>query len=85
MRTINLDDEAEKYLEEILSQEPTDSQQLVKELLFNHLNTLKKTTVLEKMGGYPVHLLEVGGLAQRANRKKILAERIQEKHKNRHK
>jgi hypothetical protein len=84
MRTTTLDDEAEKYLEEILSQDATDSQQLIKELLFNYLNSLRQSTVLEKMGGYPKHLLEVGGLSERANRKKIISARIQDKHKNRH-
>ena len=59
MLTINLDDEAEKYLIEILSQEQTNSQELVKKLLRNHLINLKKTTVLERMGGVPEHLLEL--------------------------
>lgn len=41
MLTINLDDEAEKYLVEILAQEQTNSQELVKKLLKNYLTKLK--------------------------------------------
>jgi predicted transcriptional regulator len=51
MLTVNLDDEAEKYLLEILSQEKTTSQDLVKKLLRQHLISQKKPTILERMGG----------------------------------
>ena len=75
MLTINLDDESEKYLVEILSQEKTTSQELVKKLLRNHLAHLKPPqTVLERMGGYPEDLLEGGkNLSDRDTRKKHLA------------
>ena len=78
MLTINLDDEAEKYLIEILSQKQTNSQELIKKLLRDHLINLKKTTVLERMGGYP-ELEGTGDLSDRDTRKKIIAERIQQK------
>lgn len=81
MLTINLDldDESEKYLVEILSQEQTNSKELIKRLLRNHwLKLQAPQTVLERMGGYPPeHLLEGSGdSSDRDTRKKIIAERI---------
>lgn len=59
MMTINLDDEAEKYLLEILAQEGITSQELVKKLLHSYfMNRQSNQTVLERMGGYPENLLE---------------------------
>jgi precorrin-6B methylase 1 len=84
MLIINLDDEAEKYLIEILSEEQTNSQELIKKLLRNHLSNLKKKTVLERMGGYPEHLLEgTGNLSDRDTRKHTIAERIRQKQEKR--
>ena len=37
----------------------------------------KPRTVLERMGGMPKHLLNVGGLLDRDERRRILSERIQ--------
>lgn len=82
MLTINLDldDESEKYLAEILSQEKTSSKELIKRLLRNHwLNLQPHQTVLERMGGYPPkHLLQGSGdLSDRDIRKQVIAERIE--------
>lgn len=83
MITINIDEEAEKYLIEILAQEQTNIQELVKKLLRNHLINLKKPTVLERMGGYPEDLLDGReDLSDRDTRKKIIAERMQQKQEN---
>lgn len=84
MLTVNLDDEAEKYLIEILTQEQINSQELVKKLLRNHLTNLKQsTTVLEKMGGYPEHLLEESpDFSERDIRKQLIAKKLQQKQEN---
>jgi hypothetical protein len=78
MLTINLDDEAEKYLIEILSQEKINSQELVKKLLRNHLTDLKQpTSILERMGGYPEHLLEeTADFSDRDMRKNIISKKL---------
>ncbi|WP_204102855.1 MULTISPECIES: hypothetical protein [Spirulina sp. CCY15215] len=79
MLTLNLDDEAEKYLIEILSREKTTSQELVKKLLRDRWIGLKTSqTVLERMGGYPEYLLEGSGdLSDRDTRKQKIAEYLQ--------
>lgn len=76
MLAVNLDDEAEKYLIEILSQEKMTSQELVKKLLRNHLISLRSSpTILERMGGYPKDLLEGEvDLSDRNTRKQRISE-----------
>ena len=50
----------------------------------NHLTNLNKKTILERMGGYPEHLLEgTGNLSDRDTRKHMIAKRIQQKQENR--
>lgn len=67
-----------------LSRSQTNSQELIKKLLRDHLINLKKTTVLERMGGYSEHLIEgTGDLSDRDTRKKIIAKRIQQKQEKR--
>ena len=45
-----------------------------------------KKTVLERMGGYPASFLEGSeNLSDRDTRKKIIADRIQQRHRKRHK
>ena len=85
MLTLNLDDEAEKYLIEILSQEKTTSQELVKKLLRKHLTTLKPPqTVLERLGGIPEELLEsTPDLSDRDTRKQKISEYLARKHQQR--
>jgi hypothetical protein len=82
MLTLNLDDEAEKYLIEILTQEKTTSQDLVKKLLRQHLTRLKTLpTILERMGGYPSELLEGEfDLSDREVRKQKISEYLQNRH-----
>ena len=83
MLNITLDDEAEKYLAEILQRENITVSSLIKQLLLNRLSTLSpRKTVLERMGGMPKHLLSVGGLSDRDQRRSIIAERIQDRHQD---
>ncbi|MCD8489914.1 hypothetical protein QPK87_21470 [Kamptonema cortianum] len=85
MMIINLDDEAEKYLLEILSQEKMTSQELVKKLLRNHFMSLNKTqTILERMGGYPEELLEGDpNLSDRDMRHQQTSNYLQQRNNNR--
>jgi hypothetical protein len=82
MLNVNLDDEAEKYLVEILAQEKTTSNELIKRLLHEHWQSLQpRKTVLERMGGYPEHLLEgPSDLSDRDVRYKYLAEYFQKRY-----
>ncbi|RAM51521.1 MAG: hypothetical protein C6Y22_10665 [Hapalosiphonaceae cyanobacterium JJU2] len=81
MLNVSLDEEAEKYLVEILSQEKTSSNELIKKLLRNHLQSFPaKKSVLERMGGVPQHLLCVGNLSERDTRREIIAARIRASH-----
>ncbi|MFK0734323.1 MAG: hypothetical protein HEQ35_08530 [Gloeotrichia echinulata IR180] len=81
MLNVSLDEEAEKYLVEILSQERTSSNDLIKKLLRNHLQSFAaKKSVLERMGGVPQHLLCVGNLSERDTRREIIAARIRASH-----
>ena len=82
---INLDDEAKRYLVEILRAEKVTVSELLKQLLRDRLNTYRSDqTVLERMGGMPEHLLAVGGLSDRDNRKAIVDKHIQDRHQARH-
>lgn len=82
MLNINLDDEAEKYLVEILAQEKITSGELIKRLLHEHSEKIKpRKTVLERMGGYPEHLLDgPSNLSDRDARYKYLAEYFQKRY-----
>lgn len=82
MLNVNLDDEAEKYLVEILAQEKIISSELIKRLLHEHWQSLQpRKTVLERMGGYPEHLLEgPSDLSDRDARYKYLAEYFQKRY-----
>ncbi|MCV3216981.1 hypothetical protein OGM63_26330 [Plectonema radiosum NIES-515] len=82
MLNLNLDDEAEKYLVEILAQEKTTSSELIKRLLHEHWQSLQpRKTVLERMGGYPEHLLQgPSDLSDRDARYKYLAEYFQKRY-----
>ncbi|MDJ0674042.1 MAG: hypothetical protein QNJ36_01350 [Calothrix sp. MO_167.B42] len=78
MLSISLDDEAEKYLVEILAREGTTSNELIKRLLWEHWSSLQsRKTVLERMGGYPENLLEgPSNLSDRDFRRKTIAQDI---------
>ncbi|NEU76535.1 hypothetical protein PI95_029485 [Hassallia byssoidea VB512170] len=82
MLNVNLDDEAEKYLVEILAQEKITSNELIKRLLHEHWQSLQpRKTVLERMGGYPEHLLQgPSDLSDRDARYKYLAEYFQKRY-----
>ena len=82
MLNVNLDDKAEKYLVEILAQEKTTSSELIKRLLHEHWQSLQpRKTVLERMGGYPEHLLQgPSDLSDRDARYKYLAEYFQKRY-----
>ena len=85
MIAVTLNDEAEKYLVEILAQEKATSSELLQRLLHQHWQDLQpRKTFLERRGGYPQHLLNgSGNLSDRDVRKKIIAEHIEQRHKHR--
>jgi hypothetical protein len=82
MLNVNLDDEAEKYLVEIMAQEKITSNELIKRLLHEHWQSLQpRKTILERMGGYPEHLLQgPSDLSDRDARYKYLAEYFQKRY-----
>ncbi|QLE59913.1 hypothetical protein [Nostoc sp. TCL26-01] len=83
MLSINLDQETESYLTEIIAQENTTSEELLKKLIYQHWQTLKpRQTLVQRRGGHPQHLLQdaPADLSLRENRKKIVAEYIQNRH-----
>ncbi|MBW4449106.1 MAG: hypothetical protein KME38_20165 [Spirirestis rafaelensis WJT71-NPBG6] len=82
MLNVNLDDEAEKYLVEILAQEKITSNELIKRLLHEHWQSLQpRKTFLERRGGHPEHLLEgPSDLSDRDARSKYLAEYFQKRY-----
>ena len=85
MLSVNLDDEAEGYLVEILSEEGVTASDLMKQLLRDRLSRYRsEQSILERMGGEPEHMLAVGGLSDRDNRKAIIAEHVQKRHQAHH-
>ncbi len=83
MLNLQLDAVTERYFIEILSQEKTTSDELIKRLIYRHwLDLQPKKTIVERLGGHPKHLLEDGppDLSLRENRKRIVAEYIQKRH-----
>ena len=82
MITVTLNDEAEKYLVEVLAQEKITSNELFQRLLHQHWQTLQpQKTVLERMGDRPRHFLSgPGNLSNRDVRKTLIAEHVQKRH-----
>jgi hypothetical protein len=82
MLNISLDDEAEQYLVEILSQEKITSRELVQRLLKQYWQTLQpQKTVLERMGDRPRHFLTgAENLSDREVRRALIAERLQSRY-----
>lgn len=83
MLSIHLDEESEKYLLDILSEENTDSSLLVKRLLKAYWLTKKQPpqTVLERLGGYPQNFLEEDkDLSDRDTRKVVILEKLQHRY-----
>ena len=87
MLSINLDRETENYLADIISEENISSEELLKKLIYEHWQSLKpRKTLLQRRGGHPQHLLENAppDLSLRENRKKVVAEYIQNHHQQDH-
>jgi hypothetical protein len=83
MLSINLDRETESYLAEIIAQENTSSEEILKKLIYQHWQTLKpRQTLAQRRGNPPKHLLQnaPSDTSLRENRKKIVSEYIQNRH-----
>ena len=82
MLNVSLDEEAEKYLVEILATEKTTSAELIKRLLHHYWNNLQpQQTFLERRGGHPKHLLHgFKNLSDRDVRKQAIAEYLQKRY-----
>ncbi|ACK68458.1 conserved hypothetical protein (plasmid) [Rippkaea orientalis PCC 8801] len=83
MLSINLDKETESYLAEIITKENITSEELLKQLIYQHWQTLQpRQTLVERRGGHPKHLLEDApdDLSLRENRKNIVANYIKNRH-----
>jgi hypothetical protein len=83
MISIKLDRETETYLAEIIIQENTNSEELLKKLIYQHWQTLKpRQTLAQRRGNPPKHLLQnaPSDTSLRENRKKDVAEHIQNRH-----
>jgi hypothetical protein len=77
MFTIELDPETAGYLTEILKQENTTPEALIKNLLHQRLMNLQSgKTLVERRGGHPENLLQDApvNLSERENRKGAIAE-----------
>ncbi|HYW21993.1 MAG TPA: hypothetical protein VE956_22315 [Nodularia sp. (in: cyanobacteria)] len=77
MISINLDRETEIYLAEIITQENTTSEELLKQLIYQHWQTIKpRQTLAQRRGKHPDNLLQDADpdLSLRENRKNIVAE-----------
>jgi len=83
MISIKLDRETETYLAEIIIQENTNSEELLKKLIYQHWQTIKpRQTLAQRRGKHPENLLQDAApdLSLRENRKKDVAEHIQNHH-----
>ena len=83
MLSINLDRETESYLAEIIAQENSTSEELLKKLIYQHWQTLKpRQTLAQRRGGHPKNLLQDAApdASLRENRKKAILEHIQNHH-----
>ena len=83
MLLINIDRETESYLAEIIAQENSTSEELLKKLIYQHWQTLKpRQTLAQRRGGHPKNLLQDAAPddSLRENRKQIILEHIQNRH-----
>ena len=83
MLSINLDKETESYLAEIIAKENITSEELLKQLIYQHWQTLQpRQTLVERRGGHPKHLLQdaIADLSLRENRKNVVADHIKSRH-----
>lgn len=87
MLSINLDRETESYLAEIIAKENINSEELLKQLIYQHWLTLQPRQTLEqRRGGHPKHLLQDASpdLSLREKRKTIVINHIQKHHESSH-
>lgn len=87
MLSINLDKETESYLAEIIALENITSEELLKQLIYQHWQTLQpRQTLAQRRGGHPKHLLQGASpdLSLRENRKAIVENHIKNRHKSSH-
>jgi hypothetical protein len=83
MLSINLDRETESYLAEIIAQENTSLEEILKKLIYQHWQTLKpRQTLAQRRGNPPKYLLQnaPSDTSLRENRKKIVSGYIQNRH-----
>jgi len=83
MLSINLDQETETYLAEIIAQENSTSEELLKKLIHQHWQTLKpRQTLFQRRGEHPKNLLQDAApdASLRENRKQAVLEHIQSHH-----
>jgi hypothetical protein len=83
MISIQLDPETEAHLVDILAQEKTNSDELLKRLIHQHWQSLQpRRTIVDRRGGHPKHLLEDASpdLSLRENRKQVVADYLQKRH-----
>ncbi|MGK7939611.1 MAG: hypothetical protein AB4062_05565 [Crocosphaera sp.] len=85
MLSINLDKETETYLAEIIAKENITSEELLKQLIYQHWQSLKTPqTLAQRRGGHPKHLLQDASpdLSLRENRKNVVKNHIKNRHKS---
>lgn len=83
MLSISLDRETESYLADIIAQEHSNSEEILKKLIYQHWQTLRTMqTLAKRRGGHPENLLQDAApdTSLRENRKKIVAEHIAAQH-----
>ncbi len=83
MLSLELDHQTEAYLVDILAKEKTNSEELMKRLIYERWLSLQpRKTIVERRGGHPQHLLQDAppDLSLRENRKKAVAEYIKKRH-----
>ncbi|WP_107666676.1 hypothetical protein [Cyanothece sp. BG0011] len=85
MLSINLDKETETYLVEIISKENITSEELLKQLIYQHWQSLQTPqTLAQRRGGHPQHLLQDASpdLSLRENRKNAVANHIKNRNQS---
>lgn len=83
MLNVYLDDESEKYLQEIIAAEQTSSDEIIKRLLKEYWSSHQQPqqTVLERLGGYPTHVVtDEENLSDRDVRQAKITEKLKERY-----
>ncbi|WP_069791774.1 hypothetical protein A5482_012740 [Cyanobacterium sp. IPPAS B-1200] len=79
MLSINLDEQTQSYLAEITIKENKTSEELLRELIYQHWQTLQPPqTLAQRRGGHPKYLLQNASpdLSLRENRKVMVKSHI---------